>query len=83
MARGRVLPIQVAPWVLAVTVACVPMCNWHWFPFGGGGDCRTRLDDDTLDRLTLSIGPTVEMEPGGDAPVVPGGGGVLLLLRAG
>ena len=64
MGRRRVLPILVAACVLVVTAACVPVCNWDWFPFVGG-DCRTRLDDDTLDRLTLSMGPTVEMQPGG------------------
>ena len=65
MSKRRVLPILVALWILAVTAACVPVCNWDWSPFVGVGECRTRLDDDTLDRLRLSMGPTVEMQPGG------------------
>jgi hypothetical protein len=65
VAGRRTLILLVALGILVVTVACVAACSWTWLPFGLGGDCRGRLDEDTLERLRLSMNPTVEIQPGG------------------
>ncbi len=64
MAGRRVLILLVALWVLVFAVACIPGAGWDWLPFGWGGGCRGRLDEETLNRLRLSMAPTAQMQPG-------------------
>jgi hypothetical protein len=65
VAGRRTLILLVALGILAVTVASVAACSWTWLPFGLGGACRERLDEETLERLRLSMDSTVEIQPGG------------------
>lgn len=46
---------------LAALAAAALACN---LPVSGLGGCPTRLDEDTLDRLTLSMENTVQAQPG-------------------
>jgi hypothetical protein len=58
------LAAMVVLWVLVVTVACVPLSPCGWLPFGSGDGCGDILDEDTLNRLRLSMDPSIEMRPG-------------------
>jgi hypothetical protein len=49
---------------LAALAAAALACN---LPSFGQGGCPTRLDQETLDRLTLSMNETAQMQPGGTA----------------
>jgi len=66
------LILLLALGVLAATVACVPTCSWSWLPLGLGGGCRGRLDEDTLSRLSLVMGDTIQLQPGDTWEFSPG-----------
>ena len=60
----RALLALVLLLVLLQAVSCVPQWAWELLPFGSDAGCGARLDEETLDRLTLSMNPTLEMRPG-------------------
>lgn len=72
MVRRRVLILLLGLSILAVAAACVPTCSWNWLPFGLGGGCRGRLDEDTLSRLRLVMGDTLQLQPGETWEFSPG-----------
>jgi hypothetical protein len=72
VAGRRTLILLVALGILVVTVACVAACSWTWLPFGLGGGCLRRLDEDTLNRLSLVMGNTLAMQPGQTWEFSPG-----------
>jgi len=64
VAGRRIFLLLISLLILVTMVACTSLCSWDWLPFGLGGACRKTLDQETLDRLRLSMEPTVQMKPG-------------------
>jgi hypothetical protein len=58
--------------VLLTTLACAPQWLVEWLPFGLGTGCRSALDEETLNRLSLVMGNTLAMQPGGTWEFSPG-----------
>jgi hypothetical protein len=72
MARRSVLILLLALSILAATAACVPMCGWDGLPLGLGGGCRGQLDEETLSRLSLVMGDSLQLQPGETWELSPG-----------
>jgi hypothetical protein len=72
MARKRVSILLLALSILAAAAACAPICGWDRLPFGLGGGCRARLDEDTLGRLSLVMGDSIQLQAGETWEFSPG-----------
>jgi hypothetical protein len=72
MAGRRPPALVVSLSILLFAVACLPTSSWDWLPFGLGGGCRSQLDEDTLNHLSLVMGDTLELQPGDTWEFSPG-----------